>query len=53
MVSVLIVSLLVGIGAMDFELGYFWHLTKGQMSLLWRAKPISRVLKDKDLDPQI
>jgi len=38
---------------MDFELGYFWHLTKGQMSLLWRAKPISRVLKDKDLDPQI
>lgn len=50
--SVLVVALFVGMGAMDVEVGYFWHLTKGQMGLLWRAKSISRVLKDKDLPPQ-
>lgn len=53
MLRVLIVSLLFQIGAIDLELGYFWHLTKGQMSLLWRAKPIARVLNDKKLDPQV
>ncbi|MGA1198511.1 MAG: aminopeptidase, partial [Candidatus Latescibacterota bacterium] len=38
---------------MDLELGYFWHLTKGQMRLLWRAKPITRVLKDDQLEPRV
>jgi len=53
MLPVLMVSLLFQIGSIDLELGYFWHLTKGQMSLLWRAKPIARVLKDEKLDPKI
>lgn len=53
MVQVLLVALFVGMGAVDLELGYFWHLTKGQLRLLWRAKPIVRVLKDPNLDAHI
>ncbi|MBT4140331.1 MAG: hypothetical protein HOE48_20640 [Candidatus Latescibacteria bacterium] len=53
MVLTFVVALMLGVGAVDLELGYFWHLTKGQMSLLWRAKPIARVLKDDNLDPHV
>ena len=53
MLSAVVVALFVVVGAVDLELGYFWHLGKGQMSLLWRAKSISRVLKDKNLDPTV
>lgn len=53
MLGTLFLALVVAVGGFDLELGYFWHLTKGQMSLLWRAKPISRVLKDEDLDPKL
>lgn len=53
MLGTLFLALVVAVGGFDLELGYFWHLTKGQMSLLWRAKPISRVLKDDKLDPTL
>lgn len=53
MLSAVVVVLFVAIGAVDLELGYFWHLGKGQLSLLWRAKSISRVLKDASLDPLV
>ncbi|MDA0710545.1 MAG: aminopeptidase [bacterium] len=53
MVYTLAVALFLWVGAVDLELGYFWHLTKGQISLLWRARPISRVLKEAKLDPEI
>lgn len=54
MVLTFVFALMFGVvGAVDLELGYFWHLSKGQMSLLWRAKPIARVLKDDKVDQQV
>lgn len=49
----LVFVFLFGIGNLDFEPGYFFHLAKGQLQLLWRAKPISRVLKDENLDSEL
>ena len=37
---------------LDLDVAYLWRLARGQMGLMWRAEPIERVLKRRDLDPE-
>ncbi len=38
---------------LDFDIAYLWRLARGQVSLLWRAEPIDRVLTRQNLDPKV
>ena len=49
-------TLVIGVAAilgLNLEIGYYLHLIKGQAKLLWNRKPIGRLLKRSDLDPEI
>lgn len=35
---------------LDLDVAYLWRLARGQVGLMWRAEPIERVLKRKELD---
>ena len=44
------VSILFGL---NLELGYYLHLIRGQVRLLWNREPIERLLKNPELDAEI
>ena len=35
------------------DLGYYWHLVRGQAELLWRRQPIPNLLASRHLDPDV
>ena len=38
---------------LDLDVGYYFHLVRGQFRLLWNRQPIERLLKRSDLDPEV
>ena len=47
------VVLLPLICGLNLELGYYWHLVRGQAVMLWNRQPISKVLASRDLDRDV
>lgn len=37
----------------NLELGYYWHLVRGQALLLWNRQPVSNMLGNPRLDPRV
>ncbi|MDE2999372.1 MAG: aminopeptidase [Gemmatimonadota bacterium] len=38
---------------LNLELGYYWHLVRGQAQLLWNRQPVADMLANRRLDPGV
>lgn len=47
------IVLLPLICGLSLELGYYWHLVRGQAEMLWNLQPISKMLASRDLDRKV
>ena len=48
-----LVIALAAILGLNLEIGYYFHLIKGQAKLLWSRKSIERLLRQEELDPEV
>ncbi len=44
---------LPAIFGLDLDVGYYFHLVRGQLRLVWDRQSIERLLKQSDLDPEV
>lgn len=47
------IAVLPLICGLNLELGYYWHLVRGQARLLWNRRPVSNMLANRRLDPGV